>query len=75
MSYKHKPVPTDIREWVTEVTGIAGFLYRIDLYKPGKGEPWVSKQKQYYEDRLRILINTPPEKPSKARWLRMLETK
>ncbi len=75
MPYKHKPVPTDMREWVVEVTGIARFLTRIDTYRPGKGEPWIAKQKQYYDDRIRILLNTPPTLPSKPKWRRMLECK
>lgn len=73
MAKKSKPVPTDMREWITEVCGIHRFLSRVEVYKPGAGEPWVSKQQVYYKSRLNLLLSSKPPLPSKPRWRRLLE--
>lgn len=67
---KMRPIPTDMRSWVTEVTGIHRYLKRIDIYAPSEGEAWISKQQRYYQARLAAMLDNPPEIPTKWLWLK-----
>lgn len=70
---KGRPIPTDLRGWICELTGIHRYLKRIEMYAPSAGEKWISKQETYYKEREQLLLDNPPKLPKKYDWLKILE--
>ncbi len=63
-----RPLPTDMRMWVREVTGIFRFISRMDEYKAKSGEEWAIAQYEYYQARMADLLLHPPKLPTRFMW-------
>jgi hypothetical protein len=55
-----KPIPRRVTPWLAEVRGVAKYLSELTAYRPGEGETWVLRQREYYRDRLRDLLDRRP---------------
>lgn len=57
-----RPIPADPGVWAKEVEGIKAYLAKVEGFKQSFGMAWVTKQRQYYNTRLKDLITHAPKR-------------